>query len=112
MTTLMDRAVDVGTTKRLNLDFGTLGSPSSPVDPATVSVTLRDPHGSKYSVTALRESDGNWYAQFTVPVAGQWRWRCETLNPVRTLEGSFVVRRSEIAERTVQDGLPTRFKTV
>ena len=112
MTTLMDEAIDVGTTKRLSNTFESFDAIPVLFDPANVTLTLKDPDGNKYSLTAIRDSLGRYHVEFVVPMAGQWRYRWESTSTIRTREGSFVVRRSEIAQGNVEMGLPTRFPTV
>lgn len=95
MRTLMDEAVDVGTTMRLSQTFTTLDAAATPIDPGNVALLVKDPNGGVRSPTLVRDSTGNYHAELFVATAGQWRWRWQTQGPERAKEGSFIVRRSE-----------------
>src|SRR4051794_40895385 len=92
MTTLMDEAVDVGTTKRLTRRFMSLDSVPVQIAPETVTLQAKDPDGAVFAVAVHRDIFGNFYGDVNASTPGQWRYHWTTTNPVLAFNGSFVVR--------------------
>src|SRR4051794_6342339 len=101
MTTLMDTAVDVGTTKRLSFSVCTLDYAATPLDPESITLQTRNPRGHIQDQTVVRESTGEFYVEIPLPYSGQWWYRWTTSGPQRSKQGSFLVRRSGFDEALV-----------
>src|SRR6476620_2341971 len=97
MTCCGEEPPDVGTTVRLTQVSETYASPPTLFDPGHVILAAKDPQGTEVQPLVVRESLGVFYAEFVVPLAGQWHDRGVTENAVRVKEGSSVIRRSEYA---------------
>ena len=63
-----------GNTVRVSADFTTV-STGAPVDPATVSVTTRDPFGSENTYTGVRDSTGDYHYDVAAVTVGVWGYR-------------------------------------
>jgi hypothetical protein len=93
-TSTLDPIPDVGTLVRLTRTFETFDDVPVPVDPTTVTLTLVDPDGIWHGCTVTRESLGEFFSEFIVPVPGQYFYRWAADVPDRAYEGSFIVRHS------------------
>src|SRR4051794_8177025 len=98
MRPLMDVAVDVGTTKRLDFVVESLDHIPTPIDPSSVTLHIKDPAGNVTTRTVLHAATGKFYSEFVATTPGQWWYRWESVGPQRSDEGSFVVRRSRFDE--------------
>src|SRR4051812_34396859 len=100
MTTLMDEAVDVGTTVYLAHSFSI--DDSNLIDPTTVDFYARNPNGAEVTPPVVaRDGIGQYHVELFVPVSGQWRYRFVSSEPALVKEGSFVVRRSQYSSHDV-----------
>jgi hypothetical protein len=67
--------------------------PSGPVNPTTVTVTVRDPTGAVTTITPTLAATGTYIAQVTATVAGEWRWRAQGTGAVQAAgQASFYVQ--------------------
>jgi len=68
---------------------------TTPVDPGTITFSVRKPDGTVDSATAVQNETGtgNYSARYLVDQYGEWGWRWETTAPSIASQGTiFVVK--------------------
>lgn len=97
----MNNYYDIGDLVRISGAFYDKLTSDIPVDPTTVTLTIRKPSGvlvtKTYPADITRIILGSYYADISVDVSGMWYYRWASTGVGQAAEeGSFWVRSSEV----------------